>query len=179
MRRNPVITVALATISFLLGDSLFANTLVSNNANVEVQGAWKGVAEDLSWEIVRYPDGFFFERKIVAYDFAKPAIAFFAWGNWFIRGNAYSLSYSGSTATETPATPKGTLEFRIVSVSAQTFLYSGREGPPFEETKLPHLPKNVLSLRVERTAMWKDKIMRFDQREKVPGLVLDRLRRGL
>lgn len=104
---------------------------------------------------------------------------FFAWGNWFIRGNAYSLSYSGSTATETPATPKGTLEFRIVSVSAQTFLYSGREGPPFEETKLPHLPKNVLSLRVERTAMWKDKIMRFDQREKVPGLVFDRLRRGL
>jgi hypothetical protein len=80
MRRNPVITVALATISFLLGDSLFANTLVSNNANVEVQGAWKGVAEDLSWEIVRYPDGFFFERKIVAYDFAKPAIAFFRLG---------------------------------------------------------------------------------------------------
>jgi len=178
MRRNPIITAALETISFLLVDSSFANTLISNNANAELQGTWHGTAEYLCWAIVRYPDGFFFERKSVVYDLAKPAIAFFAWGNWVIRGNGYFLSYTGSTAPDTPATPQGTLKYRIESLSAQASSFFGREGPAFEETKLPDPPKNPLSLKVSRPPLWKGEIMRSDRPEKVPSFVLKRLRQG-
>jgi hypothetical protein len=56
--------------------------------------------------------------------------------------------------------------------------YFGKEGPAFEETKLPDPPKNPLSLKLPRPTLWKGEIMRFDQPQKVPSFILERLRQG-